>query len=165
MIKTADPRIQALQRKIYQDLKIDDTRLSNELKDQASKFAYWAAAHSIKLNEYQVKKQEVEEREAALSRIIEYNLKESKEQDPKIRITDSVIKSEVKTNDEYSGLKRELLELALEEGLLASAKEAFRQRGQALLEMCRNERNELTQPEAVYQRKLMKEYEVNGGKV
>lgn len=160
MIKGATQRIQALQKKIYLDLRIDDTQLSRELKEQASKFAYWGAAHAIKLNEYQVKKTELEEEGARLSRTIEYDLKESKEQDPKVRITDSVIKTEVSISKGYSEIKRELLGLALEEGVLSTAKEAFRQRGQALLEMARNERNELSQPEAVYQRKLLKEYEV-----
>jgi len=157
MLKKADQRIQDLHSRIDRELRIDETRISKELSEQSTRYAYWGAAHALKLTEYQMKKKETEAYAAKLSQTTEYDLKQS---NGKIRITDKVIKDHVTTDPDYQEKTKELLRLGLEEGILSVAQEAFRQRAQALLEICRLQRSELSTPEAVMQRQLMKEYEV-----
>lgn len=163
LTKNTTPNIQKLLTKIQADVKIDDTRLSNELKEQSSKFAYWSAGSAIKMQEYQSKKREIVEKEARLSRDMERKLNIEKQNDPKIRITDKVIKDCVNLDPVYKSLQEEAIQLGLEYDILNGAKEAFRQRAQMLLEMCRTERAEMTTPESVYHRGLMKEYGVTDG--
>lgn len=156
----ANQKIQKLISKIQHDVAIDETRLSNELKEQSSKFAYWAASSAIKTQEYLAKKREASEIEAQVSRDVEKRLHKQKSMDPKTRITDKVIKDYVLLDPDYQDIQREMIDLGLESDILAGAKEAFRIRAQALLEMCRTERAEMTTPESVYHRLLMKSYEV-----
>lgn len=148
-------KIKNLRMKINHDLLIRD--VNTELKDQSSKFAYWGASHAIKLEEYQSKRHFLKEKEAELSKVVEHNLMEAKKTDSRVRITDKVINSNVVLDPGYKLLQRQVLELGLEEGILSTAKEAFRQRSHLLLEMARQERYELSVPERVFVKKVEKE--------
>lgn len=148
-------KIKKLRIRINHDLLIRD--VNQEMKDQSSKFAYWGASHSIKLEEYQSAKVRLSEEEAKLSKVVEHNLMEAKKTDSRVRITDKVVRANVVLDPAYRLIQKKVLELNLEEGILSVAKEAFRQRSHLLLEMARQERYELTTPEAVYVKKLEKE--------
>lgn len=157
MIRNASPRVRALITRIQSEIVIDETRISKELAQHASRYAYWAAAHAIKLSEYLECKDRLDRKEAELSKLINTCLIKSKSENSSVKTSDKIVKDAVLRNPEYQEIQKELVELKLEESVLDGAKRGFQQRGQALLEMARNERNELTSPEAVYTRKLIKE--------
>ena len=152
-------KIEELQKRIDMDLRINDANLSMELKEQPSKFAYWGAAHAIKLQEYNMAKATLQEKESTLAVELEKTYSAMKKKDPSVRTTDKVIKDAVTRHPERSEAYKFLVDVGLEEGILAVAKESFRQRSQMILELARDRRNDLTTPESVYTRQLVKEHE------
>lgn len=151
-------KVKELQKRISMDLRINDANLSMELKEQPSKFAYWGAAHAIKLQEYNMAKVSFQEKESVLAAELEKIYTAMKKKDSSVRTTDKIIKDAVVRHPERSASYKELIDVGLEEGILSVAKEAFRQRSQMVLELARDRRNDLTTPESVYTRQLVKEY-------
>lgn len=124
-----------IENQIQQELEIDEKDISSELGRQPSKFYYWAttwALASRKARKIRLKRREVE---AKLSK--EYRLL-MKEDDPKFRVTEKILDDYLAEHSEYKAACEEEIQAEYMADMLGVAKEAFKVRSQALVELSRS---------------------------
>lgn len=119
---------------IQEELAIDETKLEEELVRQPSKFFYWATmwARAAKAR----RKQQLKLRELEATLTANYR-KEVASEDPKLRVTERMVEDYLSTNQDYKVEKGATIEREYAEDMLGVAKDGFRQRGQALIELVR----------------------------
>lgn len=124
-----------VENEIQKELEIDEKDISSELGRQPSKFFYWAttwALASRKSRKIRLKRREVE---ARLSK--EYRLV-MKEDDPKLRVTEKILDDYLAEHSEYKVACEEEIQAEYMADMLGVAKEAFKVRSQALVELSRS---------------------------
>jgi hypothetical protein len=121
-----------IERRIQEELDIDETKLDEELLRQPSRFFYWASAWCLAGREAKKSKIRTDEIEAKLCR--EYKEKMAKE-DSKLRVTEKMLNDYVAEHPEFKASKEIQAQEEYKVDVLGVAKDAFRQRSQALIEL------------------------------
>jgi hypothetical protein len=103
-------------------------------------YAYWGAMGAHASKKLARQKLELAEIKARLAR--EYRIAMAAD-DPKIRVTESMVESFTLSTDDYKDQMQKVIYAQHEDDLLAIAKEGFRQRAQMLMELGRQKREEM----------------------
>lgn len=120
------------------ELKIDETRLDEELSEQASNYL-WAATAAVRGEmEFERYKLKTDELYAA----IDHAIRSAAEDDGR-KITEKAIEGEINRNTEYRAAKQQLLKLRTEKEVMRARKEAWYMRKDALIQLAIKQRSEL----------------------
>jgi hypothetical protein len=125
--------------KIQDDLEIDETKLDEELTRQPSRFFYYASLWALAGRAAKQAKLKTDETEAKLCR--EYKQRMGVE-DPKLRVTEKMLNDYVAEHPDFHAIKAIQVQEEYKVDMLGIAKDAFRQRAQALVELYRNNRDQ-----------------------
>jgi hypothetical protein len=127
-----DEETKPLETKVGQELEIDETRLEAEIARQPSKFHFYGSLWARASKKVRKEKLRVRALEASLCK--SYRSKMLTE-DPKLRLTERVLDDYLSEEPSWVEAKRRLIELEYMETMLELAKDGFRQRHQALIEL------------------------------
>ena len=116
-------------------LNIDETKLSEELIRQPSLFFYWSTGWALAAKKRRIIKLQVRETEAALTR--EFRERMIIENSG-LRVTEKMISDYLAEHPKYKEAAIEQIKAEYIEDMLSAGKDAFKQRGQVLLELSRN---------------------------
>ena len=124
-----------VENEIQKELEIDESNIVNELIRHPSKFFYWAttwALASRKSRKIRLKRREVEARLSKEYRIV------MREDDPKFRVTEKILDDYLAEHSDYKAACEEEIQAEYMADMLGVAKEAFKVRSQALVELSRS---------------------------
>ncbi len=125
----------SMEKQISEALNIDETKLSEELVRQPSLFFYYATGWALAAKKRRVIKLQVREVEASLTR--EFRERMIIENSG-LRVTEKMISDYLAEHEKYKEAAIEQIKAEYIEDMLSAGKDAFKQRGQALLELSRN---------------------------
>lgn len=124
-----------LEMEIADALSIDETKLSEELIRQFSLFFYYATGWALAAKKRRVIKLQVREVEASLTR--EFRERMIVENSG-LRVTEKMISDYLAEHQKYKEAATDQITAEYIEDMLSAGKDAFKQRGQVLLELSRN---------------------------
>jgi hypothetical protein len=121
-----------LENKIGQELEIDETKLEAEIAQQPSKFHFYGSLWARASRRVRKEKLRVRALEASLCKAYREKMLVD---DPKLRLTERVLDDYLSENTEWKEAKEKLIEFEYVESMLELAKDGFKQRHQALIEL------------------------------
>jgi hypothetical protein len=119
---------------IQDELGIDETKLEEELVRQSSKYFYWSTMWARAAKARRRQQLKLRELEATITQ--QYRATVAVD-DPKLRVTERMVEDYLSKNPDYKQEKLITIEKEYAEDMLSVAKDGFRQRGQALIELIR----------------------------
>lgn len=119
---------------IQDELGIDETKLEEELVRQSSKYFYWSTMWARAAKARRRQQLKLRELEATLTQQYRAGIAAD---DPKFRVTERMVEDYLAMHPEYKAEKILTIEKEYAEDMLGVAKDGFRQRGQALIELIR----------------------------
>lgn len=124
----------AVEVEIQEELAIDETKLEEELVRQSSKSFYWSAMWARAAKARRRQQLKLRELEATLTQQYRAGIAAD---DPKFRVTERMVEDYLAQNPDYKAEKILTIDKEYAEDMLGVAKDGFRQRGQALIELVR----------------------------
>lgn len=132
-------------RELHQELEIDITNLSEELANQPSYFAYYAAMQAEAQYDYDEAKRRLET--VRSQSYIEYKVKARANN---YKITENELEKKISSDGHVRQISKKVLEKKRQLDMLKVATESFRQRLDALRSICPLERVQFAEPEMRY---------------
>jgi len=117
-----------LEQNIKDELKIDDTKLMEELLQQSSKYFFWATKKAEASAEVRTQKARLDEAKARLGR-------EYKQNNPTVKATERVLDDYLDEHQEVRDIRGILTRSLFTEEMLEAATHAFVERHYALIEL------------------------------
>jgi len=119
---------------IQDELSIDETKLEEEVVRQPSKSFYWSAMWARAAKARRRQQLRLRELEATLTQQYRAGIAAD---DPKFRVTERIVEDYLVQHPDYKAEKILTIDKEYAEDMLSVAKDGFRQRGQALIELIR----------------------------
>lgn len=119
---------------IQDDLEINDEKIVEELKNQPGLFFYYATMSARASRARRKAKLKAKESEAAL--VKDFRQRMNQEQ-PGVRVTERMIDEYLSAHPDYIAMNTRLIDLEYTEDMLTLARDAFKERHQALMEISR----------------------------
>lgn len=124
-----------MESEISEALSINETKINEELLRQPSLFYYYSVGWALAAKKRRMVRLQVRETEAILTR--EFRELMTSE-NPALRLTEKIVNDYLAEHPKYKEAAIEQIKAEYTEDMLSAAKDAFKQRGQALLELSRN---------------------------
>lgn len=124
---------------IREALLINDDDLIKELKEQPSLYFYYSALWSRAAKKRRTQKMQLKEVEARLGKVLRERVRAD---DIKAKVSERMLDDYLAEQEEYKQILRDYTQAEYVESLLEVAKDAFKQRGQLLVELSRSNRDE-----------------------
>ena len=121
---------------IQEDLVIDETSLRQELLDQPSHVFYWGSMWARASRARRKQKLDIEQLEAELSKDFREAMLKS---EPGARVTEKMIREFLDGHPKYQKVQLQLIQASYMEDMFSVAKDAFKSKGQSLLELSKSE--------------------------
>jgi hypothetical protein len=121
--------------KIREDLTIDETNLGTDLKQQASKFFYWATMRAKAAAKSRQSRTYLDAMKAEVGKKFKDTMAGD---DPKVRVTERMLDDYLDTHDQIKAAREALINAQYGEEMLDTAVEAMRQKHYALIELIRS---------------------------
>ena len=132
---TEETKSKGLEEEISKALNIDDTKLGEELVRQPSLFFYYSTGWALAAKKRRMIKLQVREVEASLTKEFRERMLA---ENTGLRVTEKMISDYLAEHSSYKEAAVEQIKAEYIEDMLGAGKDAFKQRGQILLELSRN---------------------------
>ena len=121
-----------------EELEIDPSQINQELQEQPAKFAWWATIHSLSQARVDDLKRRMDLREAELSK----EFREAAIEDG-TKLTEKSIEHAITRDLEYQEMAQALVNAKRDAGIFQVARDAFKQRADAMVTLSTNLRHQL----------------------
>lgn len=128
-----------IESRIREDLKIDETKLGEELQRQAGKYFYWATLRSKAASKSRMQRSFLDALKATKSKDYRESMVKN---DPKIRVTERMLDDYLELDEDVTKAKSELVNAQYVEEIFDAAQDAMRQRHYTLIELVRSKESE-----------------------
>lgn len=127
---------------LLREIDINEDDIDLEMSRQPAKFCYWGARYARAARTHSREKLALRELAAQIGKSYRTKMKEV---DPQTRVTNDMVSTFVVNTPEYQKQERVVIEAEYQENFLNVAREAFRQRAQMILQLCRHQMDEMIQ--------------------
>jgi len=124
-----------VEEEIQEALTINTEDLATELKEQPAIYFYWSCSWALAARKRRNQKMKLKEAEAKLGRAFKELLRAD---DPKVRVSERMLDDYLAERPEYQEVLKEFTQSEYIESMLEVARDAFKQRGQMLIELSRS---------------------------
>ena len=129
----------AIESEIQEALQINTDDIITELKEQPSLYYYYACGWALATRKRRLQKMKLNETEAKLGNEFKQLLKDD---DPKVRVTERMLDDYLSENPTYQEAVNALIQSEYMESILEVAKDAFKERYGALIELSKSQKDE-----------------------
>lgn len=127
---------------LLREVDINEADIDLEMQRQPAKFCFWGARYSRAARNHSRSKLALKELAARIGK--DYRIK-MREEEPQTRVTNDMVSTFVVNIPEYQAQERAVIEAEYQENFFNVAREAFRQRAQMILQLCRHQMDEMIQ--------------------
>lgn len=124
---------------LQEQLQIDEGDIFGELQRQPARFFFWSSQWVKAARSKRKQRLRIKEIEATLANELRRQVAEN---DAKARVTEAMLNNYLYAHPTFLTEERELIEAEFREEMLEVAKDSFKQRGLALQELARQQRDE-----------------------
>ncbi len=121
---------------------INEEDIDLEMQRQPAKFCFWGARFARAARTHAREKLALKELAAQIGKTFRNHMAEKQ---PQTRVTNDMVSTFVVNTPEYQEQERKVIEAEYQENFLNVAREAFRQRAQMILQLCRHQMDEMIQ--------------------